>query len=151
MASSLAASAGSNASILFRRPIGMMEDNHDDNTNTIFPPVVYTDATYSRGILVANANDAATNNAAAAAGNEHDLEQEVSISIPNDYFVNNARGGVSGVEVAVPRLAADEAARWADSHAAHAAAKRRSPMQIGRLLGTISLGFEERVSAVHDI
>ena len=151
MASSLA-SAGSNASnniVQFRRPI-VTEDNHHDNNNTIFPPVVYTDATYSRGILVANANDA-TNNAAAAAGNEHDLET-VSISIPNDYFVNNNNAGQSNyISDVLPRLSADEAARWADSHAAHAAAKRRSPMQIGRLLGTISLGFEERVSAVHDI
>ena len=97
----------------------------------IFPPTIYTNATYSRGILVPNA----TNNGAVVDGN--DIE-EVSIQIPGDYFTSSSHS--------LPSLTSDEAMNWNHGIAAHAASRRRPPMEIGRLLGTIQLHFRDETT-----
>jgi hypothetical protein len=106
----------------FRRP-------HSASTEpAIFPPTIYTTATYSRGILIPNPP---TNNAAVIDCNN--LE-EVSIPIPSDYFQSSH---------ALPALTAEQSINWNHGIAAHAASRRRPPMDIGWLLGTITLYFED--------
>ena len=81
--------------------------------------------------------------------------REVEVEVPADYFCwedhhnvkakhlpyaygTHARGGRR-----VPMLTEEEARMWGQKHAAHAAAQRRFPMEAVRLLGTITLYFDE--------
>ena len=158
----------------FRRPCSAT-NNGADRRETIFPPTVFTDVKYTRGILIPNtavgsasANDAADGLEVAGLPSADSLEcdspaknqadqqpknsiEDVAIQIPNDYFGHQDRraywpGRAGGGDPRLPSLSTDEAARWIDKHAAHAAARRRSPMNTVRLLGTITLHFEEKVS-----
>lgn len=105
----------------------------------IFPPTVFTDAKYTRGILVPNST--ITDNSAVNNNDNGRILEDVAIQIPADYF--DLEGGRPRQ---LPALSRDEAARWNDTFAAQAAARRRCPMEAVRLLGTITLPFEEKVS-----
>ena len=112
--------------------------------STLFPPTIFTDCVYTRGILVPNNNNPTTtannNNAAEDGGVE-----EVVVQIPNDYFGQDNPLTTTTPPRTIPALSENDAARWNDNYAAQAAARRRSPMNAVRLLGTITLSFEEKV------
>ena len=112
------------ASLRFRRP----STSNEIKEPTIFPPTIYTNATYSHGILIPN-NDAVTVDK--TDGND---TEEVIVPVPSDYTTT------AHVQ---PALSPQEATVWNHSIAAHAASRRRPPMEIGRLLGTITFFFEE--------
>lgn len=113
-------------SIQFRRPIPAASES------AIFPPTIYTNATYSNGILLphSSSNDAA----AVADGNGI---QHISIPVPYGYFTSTQHVDK------LPILNEEESKLWNHNIAAHASSKRRPPFEIGRLLGVISLGFED--------
>ena len=102
---------------------------------TLFPPTIYTDETYTNGILVPTA----TSSNVDANGIE-----EVVIQMPNNYFQTRRR--VHGnTAPTLPSLSKNDSSRWNDAYAAQACSRRRSPMNAVRLLGTITLLFEEKV------
>ena len=104
----------------FRRPARAASAGPGAAPASLFPPAVFTDARYSRGILVS---------APAAAA-------PAAVRVPPDYFADG--------RAARAALSPEEASAWGHGIAAHAAAGRRFPMQVGRLLGTITLRFDER-------
>ena len=114
--------------LVFRRPRAAA----NAEAPAIFPPAIFTTATYTRGILVPNEPTVAVD------ASNNALE-EVTINIPNDYFRNDGNNR----DRSLPMLSSEEANYWNHSIAAHAAARRRSPMEVGRFLGTITLDFEE--------
>ena len=215
----------------FQRPHSSLLEEEDPRSEEqfIFPPTIFTDATYTRGIMVAN-ND---NNGqqqykkrrvakdcdgtiylgtvtdykddggrrrwhityddgdeedfnrseltgAIALYEEHEGKQDgedanggssggnididqVEMEIPYDYFgpdhhnvkcrdlpydyggcMTDAKNNTShcGPRL-LPVLSQDEAIMWTQKKAAHAASNRRFPMQANRLLGTITLYFDE--------
>eukprot|EP00956_Cyclotella_meneghiniana_P002044 scaffold2280_cov68-Cyclotella_meneghiniana.AAC.1 len=110
----------------FKRPVSTSNEAKD--LPTIFPPTIYTNASYSRGILIPN------NNAVTVNKTDNDEIEEVIVPVPADYTTT------AHVH---PALSSQEATVWNHGIAAHAASRRRPPMEIGRLLGTITLHFEE--------
>lgn len=80
--------------------------------------------------------------------------QDVEVEVPADYFCAEDHHNVKARHLpykygtrggrTVPMLSELEAKMWTQRHAAHAAAQRRFPMEAVRLLGTITLHFEER-------
>ena len=119
--------------------------------STLFPLTIFTDCVYTRGILVPNNNNTTTSNNNAA---EDGGVEEVVVQIPNDYFgQDNPRTTTTSTTTpprTIPALSENDAARWNDNYAAQAAARRRSPMNAVRLLGTITLSFEEKVRGYID-
>lgn len=113
-------------SLRFKRPVST--SNEAKELPTIFPPTIYTNASYSRGILIPN------NNAVTVNKTDNDEIEEVIVPVPADY--------TTAAHVH-PALSSQEATVWNHGIAAHAASRRRPPMEIGRLLGTITLHFEE--------
>ena len=83
-----------------------------------------------------------------------DVCQDVEVEVPADYFCAEDHHNVKARHLpykygtrggrTVPMLSELEATMWTQRHAAHAAAQRRFPMEAVRLLGTITLYFEER-------
>ena len=228
----------------FQRPrSSVVAEIGSDEEQFIFPPTIFTDATYNRGILVPNNDNGAQRedggfgNARRVAkdfdgtvhlgtvtdynsngfvqlwhvtyddGDEEDFNRKelddaialykqqkrggddededdndgrcaisnVEIELPYDYFgpdhhnikcrdlmygyggcitdalsstsrstIRRTTGSTSGGNVRVlPVLTPEEAAMWTHKNAAHAAAHRRFPSQALRLLGTITLYFDE--------
>lgn len=105
---------------------------------TLFPPTIYTDETYTNGILVPTA----TSSNVDANGIE-----EVVIQMPNNYFQTRRRVHGNTAPI-LPSLSKNDSSRWNDAYAAQACSRRRSPMNAVRLLGTITLLFEEKVSRI---
>ena len=101
----------------------------------LFPPTIYTDETYTNGILVPTPTSSNVDS--------NDIE-EVVIQMPNNYFQTRRR--VHGnTAPTLPNLSKNDSSRWNDAYAAQACSRRRSPMNAVRLLGTITLLFEEKV------
>ena len=83
-----------------------------------------------------------------------DACQDVEVEVPSDFFCAEDHHNVKARHLpykygtrggrTVPMLSELEATMWTQRHAAHAAAQRRFPMEAVRLLGSITLYFEER-------
>ena len=139
--------------VRFRRPRRSENEEEHKDEEFIFPPTVYTDAKYTKGILLPAASPINDGDD----GHDDGITEEVSVQIPQNYFrqdvssascaSNTIRDRVSkrrGCEDRLPILTENEVNVWNHNIAASCAANRRFPMQIGRLLGTITLFFDER-------
>ena len=118
--------------VRFRRPRRSENEEDEHNDQFIFPPIVYTDAKYTKGVLIPEASPV----------NEEEedndgITEEVSVQMPQNYFRRDD-------EDCLPILTENEVNVWNHNIAASCAANRRFPMQVGRLLGTITLYFDER-------
>lgn len=131
--------------VRFRRPRrSRNETEHTDRL--IFPPTVYTDANYTKGILIPDArsnhgNDGDdSNNEETAHGGS--ITEEVVVQIPENYFRqdNDTQNRNDNL---LPALSQNEVVAWNHHIAAFSAASRRFPMQVARLLGTITLYFDD--------
>lgn len=126
--------------VRFRRP----RQQSGTAEELIFPPTVYTDAKYTKGILIpavrSNDNDN-DRNAEDVAHDDGDTE-EVALQIPEDYFRHDNETRDGNNDNLLPTLSQNEVAAWNHNIAAFSAAKRRFPMQVARLLGTITLHFK---------
>jgi len=127
--------------IHFRRPLpttGEAGSTADELPSLVerhvFPPVVRSNATYSRGILL---SDASISHASDGGG-----LAEVAVDVPGDYIEEEDRS--------LPILGEEEALNWSHGMSSHAAVHRRSPMQIGRHVGTVTLLFDESHSKTKD-
>jgi hypothetical protein len=89
-----------------------------------------------------------------------DACRDVEVAIPANYFCAEDHHNVKARHLPytygtrggrkLPMLSESEAKMWTQRHAAHAAACRRFPMEAVRLLGTITLYFDERGEASLD-
>jgi hypothetical protein len=112
-----------------------VNNRSDQEETTLFPPTIYTDETYTNGILVPTPTSCNV---------DTNGIEEVVIQIPNNYFQTRRR--VHGnTAPTLPNLSKNDSSRWNDAYAAQACSRRRSPMNAVRLLGTITLLFEEKV------
>lgn len=118
-----------------RRNAGRNEEHAD---RLIFPPTVYSDSNYTRGILIPDSSNYGSNDEEESA---HSTE-EITVEIPADYFRRDTRDRYHNV--LLPTLTQNEGALWNHSIAAFSASKRRYPMNVARLLGTITLYFDEK-------
>lgn len=119
------------------------------SSNMFFPPTIFTDAMYRRGIMVPNNDD----------GSDPD---SIRTELPYDYFGSDRHNvkarhlpyGFGGCKTEagkttvrlLPVLSEPEVELWAHKNAAFAAAGRRFPMEINRFLGSITLLLEEHLS-----
>ena len=89
---------------------------------TLFPPTIYTDETYTNGILVPTPTSSNV---------DVNGIEEVVIQIPNNYFQTRRR--VHGnTAPTLPSLSKNDSSRWNDAYAAQACSRRRSPMNAVR-------------------
>ena len=92
------------------------------------------------------------------ASSQQDGALDVTIQLPTDYYANDSNNNIrdntnrssshaptNNNTRRVPALSNNEAMRWCNNYAAQAAARRREPMNTVRLLGVITLLFEEKV------
>lgn len=133
--------------VRFRRPRrSRNETEHKDRL--IFPPTVYTDANYTNGILIPDArsnhgiDDDGSNNEEIAHGNSS--TEEVVVQIPENYFRQDNDDQNRSDNLLTAALSQNEVAAWNHHIAAFSAASRRFPMQVARLLGTITLYFDDK-------
>ena len=102
---------------------------------TLFPPTIYTDETYTNGLLVPTPTSSNV---------DVNGIEEVVVQMPNNYIQTRRR--VHGnTAPTLPSLSQNDSSRWNDAYAAQACSRRRSPMNAVRLLGTITLLFDEKV------
>lgn len=139
------------APVRFRRPRRSREEQQADTDRLIFPPTVYTDATYTEGILIPDARSNNHGNDGEDSDNEdvahgESITEEVVVEIPENYFRldddNDAQD--TNDSLLQPVLSQNEVAAWNHQIAPFSAVSRRFPMQIGRLLGTITLYFHDK-------
>jgi len=125
--------------VRFRRPRQSRTEEE-----LIFPPTVYTDAKYTEGILIPAARSIDNDNDSNVEEAVHDDSdtEEVAVQIPENYFRHYDNDTRDGNDNLLPTLSQNEVATWNHNIAAFSAAKRRFPMQIARLLGTITLYFK---------
>jgi len=124
-----------------------------DQPDSLFPPAIFSDATYTHGIMVPNNDDQSS-------------IESIRTEIPDDYFGSDRhstrtkqlpyRYGSFRTEAVqesgdakvrlLPVLSETEVGVWGHRNAAFAAAGRRFPMEINRFLGSITLAFEETMT-----
>ena len=137
------------APVRFRRPRRSREEQADTN-RLIFPPTVYTDATYTKGILIPDVRSNRDNHGDGSDNEEivhgESITEEVVVEIPENYFRNDTqdRNANDSLLHLQPVLSQNKVATWNHQIAPFSAVSRRFPMQIGRLLGTITLHFDDK-------
>ncbi|CAB9507231.1 DNA repair protein RAD5 [Seminavis robusta] len=104
-------------------PYTIGTSNAKQKNKRSWPSTLFLDATYSRGILVDKNSD------------------EPYFAPTPGYAENDNEPGLRYL----PFLSNVEAKLWCHKHAAHTAVARRFPVEIGRLLGTITLEIQEKV------
>ena len=99
----------------------MLENNDEDH---FWPSAVFHNVTYPNGIMVDNDDDC--------------------FVLKNGYCNDTSSAGACH---SLPCLTPSEAKLWCHKHAAHTAVARLFPIEVGHLLGTITLEIQQKGKA----